>query len=199
MKLSTRVGWLCCGLGLALGASQALAQAEPPKAPDAPRAQAQATKPKAAGTSDASFVKEAASAGMAEVELGRLGVQKATRAEGKSFAQMMVEDHGKANQELESLASGKQLTVPGEPTPNQKAEKARLEKLSGASFDDAFMKAMAKDHQKAVGLFSKQASSGSDAELKSWAQQKLPTIKEHLAKAQELANGNAAGAKHEQD
>jgi putative membrane protein len=197
MKMSTRVGWLCCGLGLALGANQARAQADPPKAQPAPKAKAEAPKANAAGA-DATFVREAATAGMAEVELGRLGVQKATRAEVKSFAQMMVDDHGKANQELESLASGKQLTVPGEPKPDQKAEKARLEKLSGASFDDAFMKTMAKDHQKAVGLFSKQASSGSDAELKSWAQQKLPTIKEHLAKAQELANGKAAaGAKHE--
>lgn len=57
------------------------------------------------------------------------------------------------------------------------------------------MKTMAKDHQKAVGLFSKQASSGSDAELKSWAQKTLPTIKQHLAQAQELATGKAAGTK----
>jgi putative membrane protein len=190
MKMSTRVGWLCCGLGLALGASQALAQA------DAPKAKADTPQMKPAG-GDASFVREAASAGMAEVELGRLGVEKATRAEVKSFAQMMVEQHGKANEELQAIASGKQLSVPSEPGPQHKAEKARLEKLSGASFDDAFMKTMAKDHQKAVGLFSKQASSGSDAELKSWAQKTLPTIKQHLAEAQELAAGKSAGAKQE--
>jgi putative membrane protein len=195
MRMS-RVGWLCCGLALALGANQALAQADPPKAQaDAPKAKAHA--PAKAAGGDASFVREAATAGMAEVELGRLGVEKATRPEVKSFAQMMVEDHGKANDELKSIASGKQLSLPSEPAPNQKAEKARLEKLSGAAFDDAFMKTMAKDHQKAVGLFSKQASAGSDAELKSVAQKTLPTIKEHLAKAQDLASGKASDAKHE--
>ena len=80
MKMSTRVGWLCCGLGLALGANQARAQADPPKAQPAPKAKAEAPKANAAGA-DATFVREAATAGMAEVELGRLGVQKATRAE----------------------------------------------------------------------------------------------------------------------
>jgi putative membrane protein len=174
MKTHTLVGLLSLSGALALGAGPLAAQ-DPQKA--------NAT---SAG-GDAAFVREAATAGIAEVELGQLGVQKATRSDVKSYAQMVVEDHGKANEELKSLASRKQLAVPEQPKSYQKAEKARLEKLSGAAFDDAFMKAMAADHQKAVSLFSKQAAAGSDSDLKDWAQKTLPTLKEHLTKAQELA------------
>jgi putative membrane protein len=138
-----------------------------------------------------SFLKQAAAAGMAEVELGQLGSTKATRPEVKDFAQMMVTDHGKANDELKQLASQKNVTLPSEPTAAQKAEKARLEKLSGAAFDSAFMKAMEQDHRKAVSLFSKEASAGKDSDVKQWAGQTLPRLKEHLSKAEQLAGGGA--------
>lgn len=181
MKTHTLVGLLSLSGALALGAGPLAAQ------------DAQHSTAKSAG-GDAAFVREAATAGIAEVELGQLGVQRATSSDVKSYAQMVVEDHGKANEELKSLASRKQLAVPEQPKSYQKAEKARLEKLSGAAFDDAFMKTMAADHEKAVSLFSKQAASGSDSELKDWAQKTLPTLKEHLTKAQELAHGRPAKA-----
>jgi putative membrane protein len=181
MKIRTLAGLLSLPCALALGTAQARAQSTaPPKT--------------APAEADAAFVREAATASMTEVELGRLALQKATRPEVKSYAQMLVEDHGKANEELQSLASRKQLRVPDQPKSYQKAEKARLEKLSGAAFDDAFVKSMAADHEKAVSLFSKQASSGADADLKDWAQKTLPTLKQHLAKAQELARGKSANA-----
>jgi putative membrane protein len=141
--------------------------------------------------SDAQFAKDAAADGLAEVELGRLAVEKASSPEVKSFGQKMIDDHSKANEELKALASRKDIDLPSEPKPEHKAEKERLEKLSGAAFDQAYAKAMAKDHKKAVDLFSKQASRGSDAELKAWAAQKLPTLKQHHAKADQLAGGKS--------
>ena len=107
---------------------------------------------------------------------------------------MMVSDHGKANDELKDLASKKSVTLPTEPTAAQKVEKARLERLSGPAFDSAFMKAMEQDHRKAVSHFSKQAGSGSDNDVKQWAGQTLPKLKEHLAKAEQLAGAKGAGA-----
>ncbi len=143
-------------------------------------------------TSTEAFMKQAAQAGMAEVELGQLASTKATRQDLKDFAQMMVTDHGKANDQLKDLASKKNVTLPTEPTAAQKAEKARLEKLSGAAFDSAFTRDMEKDHRTAVSLFSKEASSGSDNDVKQWASQTLPTLKEHLAKAEQLAGAKGA-------
>src|SRR5882724_1074393 len=51
-------------------------------------------------TSDKKFAMDAAMGGMAEVELGKLAADTATHPDVKQFAQRMVEDHGKANDEL---------------------------------------------------------------------------------------------------
>src|SRR6476659_6762106 len=63
---------------------------------------------------DRTFVMEAARGGMAEVEMGRLAVNKASNADVKQFGQRMVDDHGKANDELKGLASRKNVTLPTE-------------------------------------------------------------------------------------
>jgi putative membrane protein len=144
---------------------------------------------------DQKFMTDAAADGMAEVELGRLASDKATRQEVKDFGKMMADDHSKANDELKTLAAEKKVTLPADLKPQHKAEKDRLEKMSGAAFDDAYLKAMVRDHQKAVDLFTKEASSGRDPETKAWAERTLPKLKEHLAHVKKLASGSDAAAK----
>ena len=53
------------------------------------------------------FAKKAGAAGMAEVEMGKLGAQKATDPDVKAYAQKMVTDHTRANKELMAAAKGK--------------------------------------------------------------------------------------------
>jgi putative membrane protein len=142
---------------------------------------------------DKKFMADAAAGGMAEVELGRLAAEKATKAEVKDFAKMMVEDHSKANAELKSLADKKNVTLPAGPKPEHKALEARLKKLSGAAFDDAYMTAMVKDHVKDVAAFDRESARGGDADVKSWAGKTLPTLRHHLDKAKEAAPKHAAG------
>ncbi|MGH2414845.1 MAG: DUF4142 domain-containing protein, partial [Microcystaceae cyanobacterium] len=61
-----------------------------------------------------------------------------------------------------------------------KATKARLSKLSGATFDRELMNQMVIDHQKTVSLFEQEAQQGQDPDLKAWAAQTLPILKDHL-------------------
>jgi putative membrane protein len=61
---------------------------------------------------DMNFMKEAATGGMAEVELGKLAQQNAQSNEVKQFGARMVEDHGNANNELTKLAGNKGITLP---------------------------------------------------------------------------------------
>ena len=141
-------------------------------------------------TWDDTFMKDAAADGIAEIELAQLAVEKATRPEVKSYAQMLVDDHTKANEELKSLATQKNVTLPSEPKAAHKATKDRLSKLSGSSFDHAYMNAMVTDHQKAVALFSRESNSGSDPDAKAWAAKTLPTLQDHEKKAKSLASGS---------
>jgi putative membrane protein len=136
---------------------------------------------------DSAFMVKAGGDGLAEVELGRMAVDRASSGDVKSFAQMMVDDHSKANGELTGLAGQKSVSLPSEPPPPAKAAKDHLSTLTGAAFDKAYMDQMVKDHEKAVALFSKEAASGKDADTKSWAEKTLPTLQQHLAKAREVA------------
>ncbi len=63
-------------------------------------------------SSDRRFVMEASEAGMSEVRQGQMAVQRASSEKVKQFAQQMVDDHTKANQELMQLASTKGITLP---------------------------------------------------------------------------------------
>ena len=137
---------------------------------------------------DAKFLKEAADGGMAEVELGKLAADKASSPEVKQFGQRMVEDHGKANDELKDLATQKHVDLPAEPSAKHKATMARLEKLSGEQFDKAYMADMLKDHKKDVAAFQRQSVSAQDPDVKSFAEKTLPTLQEHLKQAQSLAS-----------
>jgi putative membrane protein len=143
-------------------------------------------------SSDRQFIMEAAQGGMAEVELGQLAADKAESSAVKQFAQRMVTDHGKANDELKSLAQSKNITLPADLDAKHKATKDRLSKLSGAQFDRAYMQDMVSDHQKDVSEFKKQSTSAKDAELKAWAAKTLPTLQEHLQMAQ-AASRSAVG------
>ncbi|HEY7643163.1 MAG TPA: DUF4142 domain-containing protein [Steroidobacteraceae bacterium] len=134
------------------------------------------------------FVKKAGEAGMAEVELGKLGETKATNADVKAFAQRMVKDHSKANNELMAAAKAKGLKTPTEPGMMHKAMKEKFEHQSAdTDFDHDFMQQMVKDHEKAVELFRTASNDTTlDADLRALAKKTLPTLEEHLAMAKKL-------------
>ena len=140
-------------------------------------------------SSDQKFMMEAAMAGMEEVELGKLAATRGSSDAVKQFAQRMVDDHSKANEELTQIASTKGVTLPTALDAKHQADVAKISQLSGADFDRAYIKeAGVKDHNKAVKLFQGEADKGKDADLKAFAAKTLPTVQEHQRMAQELDN-----------
>ena len=85
-------------------------------------------------SADEKFVKEAAAGGMMEVELGKIAADKAANDKVKAFGRQMQEDHGKANEELKTLAANKGVKIPTALEGKQKRTVDRLAKLSGAEF-----------------------------------------------------------------
>lgn len=140
--------------------------------------------PPAVNEADRTFMMEAAAGGMAEVELGRLAAMKGHSAAVKAFGQRMVRDHSKANSELMLLAKRKGVTLPSEPSEEQKAGKEKLSNLSGADFDREYMSMMVDDHNKDVKAFADKAANAADRDLKRFVVKTLPTLKMH----QSLAN-----------
>jgi len=138
----------------------------------------------AIGAPDEKFIMEAAKGGHHEVEMGRIGIEKATNPSVKEFAQKIVDDHTKANSELEFLAQQKGVTLPSSNAKDSSVNK--LSKASGANFDREFMNKMVADHQKDIAAFEKEANSGSDPEVKNWASKTLPTLRSHLDQAKSI-------------
>ena len=137
---------------------------------------------------DRKFMTDAAADGLAEVELGRLASEKAEDGDVKQFGRMMVDDHTKANAELKALAKSKDVTLPADPKPHHEALMARLSRLSGEAFDRAYMSAMVKDHEKAVRMFTRESTAGGDADVRGWAGEKVPALRQHLEQSRELAS-----------
>lgn len=169
-------------------------------------AASRSTAAKSLGREDQNFARMAAEGGMGEVKLGQLAQQRASSPDVKQFGQRMVTDHQQANAQLESVATGKGLTLPKTMEPEQTKLQARLEKANGATFDREYIRAMVQDHQKDVKLFQREAQNGQDPELRSFAQQTLPTLQDHLQMAQRIQSqmspamtsrtGSATGAGH---
>ncbi|HEV8658785.1 MAG TPA: DUF4142 domain-containing protein [Thermoanaerobaculia bacterium] len=135
---------------------------------------------------DKDFVTDAGKGGKAEVELAQDAVSHASNADVKAFAQKLIDDHGKANQELAQLASTKGVTIPSELQSKMKEAKERLMKLTGKSFDQAFIKQMVDDHTSTIKMFEDEAKVAADSDVKSFIDKTLPTLREHLTRAKEL-------------
>ncbi|HXP66239.1 MAG TPA: DUF4142 domain-containing protein [Steroidobacteraceae bacterium] len=129
---------------------------------------------------DASFYKHAAEGGLAEVQAGQLAQNKGNSQQVKDFGAMMVKDHTAANDKLQQLASSKNITLPTTASVGQMAEKAKLDVLSGETFDKSYVKGQVKAHRDTIALFRKEISSGQDPDAKAFASATLPTVKSHL-------------------
>ena len=133
---------------------------------------------------DKKFVEKAASGGLAEVQAAQMAQEKGKEQKVKDFAQQMITDHTAANQKLTSLAQQKGVTVPSEIEFKDQQELDKLGKLDGKKFDRAYLKAEVRDHQEMLALLQKEAKSGKDPDLKSFAQDTIPTVQKHLDMAQ---------------
>ena len=135
---------------------------------------------------DHTFMMKAAQGGMAEVQMGQLAQQNGQSQGVKDFGQRMVTDHTKANDQLKQVALQEGVTLPTSPSSHDQAEYNKMSKLHGDAFDKAYSKMMVSDHKKDIAEFQREASSGSDPQVKDFASQTLPTLQEHLQMAEKM-------------
>lgn len=141
---------------------------------------------------DRKFLETVAQHNMAEVQTGRLAQANGANGEVKNFGKQMAEDHGKNYEEVVALAKAKGVALPTGPDKGQKKEADKLSKLTGASFDKAYMKAMLKDHEKDVKEFDKMSKGGAkDADVKAFAAKTFPVLEGHLKMARDVSGALA--------
>jgi len=134
-------------------------------------------------TQDRTFMEDAAKGGTHEIQMGHLGIKQGQSQAVKGFSQRLINDHTMANKELAALAKQKGVTLPGD---DAKTVSMPIAIKSGADFDKEFGKVMIEEHRRAISAFETEATSGNDPDVTNWARKTLPTLRAHLAEAQEL-------------
>ena len=145
--------------------------------------------PPAAGTpSTQDFVTKVAISDMFEIQSSQLALSKQADADTKPFAEKMVQDHQKTSTELKALVEGGKVkaALPAALDAEHQKMLNDLKAKSGKDFDQSYDQIQLKAHGDAVALFEAYAKGGDSSELKSWAANTLPHLKEHLSMAEKL-------------
>jgi putative membrane protein len=117
---------------------------------------------------------------MLEVELGKLASSMAKTEEVKKFGQKMVDDHGKANEQLKAAAKKAGLTVSEKMTEEHQKMVDKFKAMKGEGFDREYVQEMVKDHEKDVREFTRASKEAKDPAIKEFASKTLPVIEGHM-------------------
>lgn len=139
------------------------------------------------GNPDHGFAAKAAESGMAEVDFGRMAAANASDPDVRAYGEKMVTDHTRVGDRLKAIAATKGMTLPAALDGEAAKTREELSMTSGAQFDKKYMLHMVMDHRKAIAAFEKEAASGKDADLKKFAADTLPVLREHLKMAETTA------------
>src|SRR5205085_1637587 len=112
----------------------------------------------------------------------------------RDFGATLVQDHAASNQDAMALAKKNNITTPNAPSDEDQKMYKDLSGKKGADFDRAFAQDMVDGHQKAIKLFTDESGSAK-GDVKSFVDKTIPTLKQHLATAQDLLNNPNATAK----
>ncbi|MDB5945173.1 MAG: hypothetical protein JWQ33_199 [Ramlibacter sp.] len=141
---------------------------------------------------DSKMMTDLAEANIAEIETGKLALDKTKNDQIKTFAQQMIDDHTSAQKDLQTLAQSKGVKLPAGTDLEHKAMATALKALSGNTFDNQYVKrAGVGDHERTIKLLQKVQKDGLDADMKALAAKMLPTVQQHLQMAQQLAAASA--------
>lgn len=132
------------------------------------------------------FINEASAKNLAEIETAKLAIEGASSPEVKDYARQLIEDHKNANQQLKQLAQKKNVELADDPALMDQAKALILEQRD-ESFDEAYANNQVAAHEQTIELFE-QASRSNDPDIKQFADEMLPKLKQHLDKARELAD-----------
>jgi len=138
-------------------------------------------------SADRSFITSAAEANLAEIDMAKMVGQKSTDPAVKDFANRMVTDHTQASQKLASVAEMNGVKLPTEASATARNQKSGLEKLSSAQLNDAYLRDELQGHKETISAFENEIEHGQNQEAKSYAEQTLPTLQDHIRIAEDVA------------
>jgi putative membrane protein len=155
---------------------------------------------------DQQFVQQAGIGNQFEIQAGQIAKDKASNKDVQKFAQRMIEDHTKVGDHLTKIVQPLNAQVPQQLDDQHRNKLDTLRGLSGTGFDSHYIQGQIDAHNQTITLFETESKSGQNQDLKKFASDTLPTLRDHLKSAQDLskqipaasaanANGQPAGSR----
>jgi len=138
------------------------------------------------GISDGNFVRKAADSDMLEVALGEMAVERASSPDVKQFGQTMAKDRALDSNKLLEIAKANNIAVPVDMDREDHEIRLQLSGMSGREFDIAYMKHLVSDHEDDLRVFEQMADQGANPDIRNYARQDLPILREHLQMARKI-------------
>ncbi|MFG2055740.1 DUF4142 domain-containing protein [Micromonospora sp. NPDC048930] len=131
-------------------------------------------------TQDTQYLQALHQVNLAEITMGNLAQQKGRNQQVKDLGKQFVTDHTQLDQTVQSTAQQLNVQLPSEPTADEQKVISRLNNLSGAEFDKAWVTAELAGHVAAIQATQTEISQGSEQSVVTLAQDALPVLQAHL-------------------
>ncbi|MGY0007433.1 DUF4142 domain-containing protein [Micromonospora sp. I033] len=130
-------------------------------------------------TQDTQYLQAVHQVNLFEITAGNLAQQKGQNQQVKDLGKMFVTDHTQLDQTVQSTAQQLNVQLPADPTADQQQVLDRLNNLSGAEFDKAWVTAQLAGHVQAIQATQTEISQGSEQSVVQIAQDALPVLQAH--------------------
>ena len=135
---------------------------------------------------DRYFVRKAEDGHMLEAALGERAAEWAASADVKNFGQMMAKYNTLAGNRLLEIAKNNSLEAPTDMDREDQEALLHLVEMKGRDFDREYMNQVVRDQKQNVKLFERMADEADNPDLRNYARQTIPALREHLRTAREI-------------
>jgi putative membrane protein len=148
--------------------------------------------PVAGAMTDASIAAVASASNQNEIETSRVALQNGENAGVKQFAQRMVDDHTRMEQDMTQLLRSKGMTPEENAQSTQIKQTAQaavqaMQAMTGRQLDSAYVAHQVQSHQTTLqALESTLIPNAKDPQVKALLEKARPAVAAHLADAQKL-------------
>jgi putative membrane protein len=137
-------------------------------------------------SADRRFFRNAYSDATAEAAIGEMAARKATSAPIQQLGQKLAADSSRQLSDLKAVAQKNGIPLPTGMEKSQQTEVSRLAGLQGTAFDHAFLTHVRAREQRMLGEMQREARSGKNADLRSYAGGEIAVVRGHVDQARNI-------------
>ncbi len=139
-------------------------------------------------TADNTFIPLAGMSNAAEIGTAKVAVSKTTDSVVLSFAQQMLFEHSKAQEDLKIMGKVVGFTVKDTVDAAHAAIIAQLDSLAGRTFDSAYIHTQLDDHKATIQFCIEELNNGQQLNVTAYANSMLQNVQVHYQRADSIAN-----------